>query len=412
MERTRTEEELAKRLIAALLKCGFKKSQIRRNYEIWIGNEFPYSLDVVLMTDDGDDVICAFEIKSTLDGIRGVEAARRILDICRGGFPCYLVDGSKGNGRIAEVVAPVVSSLDLVWGGLDDHKGMLGLLQRVCNAQQEICAPVENVEGYLRAISRRILDLRHSHAGPVDNQCIKFLFRGHPNDRWKLCPALFRDVEKGKRYPKDLKMRSYLSEEQYLLDEAERMFPDLFRVCRTDVERMSIAQHYEIPTRLLDVSDNALVALYFATQKMAKGKDRDGRVFVFKVSASEYRQALKMGRCESDLCWRHGDECEQGERGSFGTAPQLVFPSFLTQRQRAQSGAFYVMGDDGAKRIDFKKDDYSEITIPKGRKAAILEELEERCNIHKGTLFPESLTSYKEKLLREASVRIRKAGIK
>ena len=213
-------------------------------------------------------------------------------------------------------------------------------------------------------------------------------------------------MKKGRECPKDIGKESFWSEEQYLLNEAARTFPDLFRECRTCIECMAVAQHYEIPTRLLDVTGNALVGLYFAVQCNTEAETAaDGMVYVFKVSVGEYREALQNGTV--DLLGRR-QHCTKGRRGriSFKTTPRLVFPSFLTERQKAQDGAFYVIGDDGKSRIEFKKDNYETISIPMNCKDAIRDELELRCNVHKGTMFPDSLTSYKDKFMREAADRI------
>ena len=45
------------------------------------------------------------------------------------------------------------------------------------------------------------------------------------------------------------------------------------------IELLGVLQHYGIPTRLLDLTENALVALYFAC---AGSPDKNGEVFIFK----------------------------------------------------------------------------------------------------------------------------------
>ena len=56
--------------------------------------------------------------------------------------------------------------------------------------------------------------------------------------------------------------------------------PQEFSGDLTTLERLVRMQHYSLPTRLLDVTWNPLVALYFSSTEDQK---EDGEVIVFKV---------------------------------------------------------------------------------------------------------------------------------
>lgn len=60
-----------------------------------------------------------------------------------------------------------------------------------------------------------------------------------------------------------------------------------FANCNNHCEILSIMQHYGIPTRLVDITKNALVALYFAIVdgKGANSNKDNGVVFI--IGASE-----------------------------------------------------------------------------------------------------------------------------
>ncbi|MFR0515161.1 FRG domain-containing protein [Limosilactobacillus mucosae] len=69
-------------------------------------------------------------------------------------------------------------------------------------------------------------------------------------------------------------------------------YPDLFKDCQNNVDRLALMQHHQLPTRLLDLTTNALIALYFAVEK---DNCKDGVVYVFNnfYNKKFVRKALK-----------------------------------------------------------------------------------------------------------------------
>lgn len=98
---------------------------------------------------------------------------------------------------------------------------------------------------------------------------VDVVFRGHGNSEWSLLPSIFRDPERLKKY------------EREIYHEMIMRAPDTFQ--EKDVfGNLVLMQHYSCPTRLLDVTFNPLVALYFACQKEEeKGVQKDGKLLVF-----------------------------------------------------------------------------------------------------------------------------------
>ncbi len=100
----------------------------------------------------------------------------------------------------------------------------------------------------------------------------ELLFRGQSNKKYELLPSIARN----RHYPTEC---TIFNDERNLIEMAKFKMPDIFRNDMMPLELLALLQHHGIPTRLLDVTENALVALYFAC---CSNIDTDGEVIVFK----------------------------------------------------------------------------------------------------------------------------------
>jgi hypothetical protein len=93
------------------------------------------------------------------------------------------------------------------------------------------------------------------------------LYRGHSNKAYLLQPSLFRKKE-------------YRKVESSILRELIAIQPNEFRDDKTTFEQLVRMQHYGLPTRLLDLTYNPLVGLYFACSNDLK---RNGELLTFRL---------------------------------------------------------------------------------------------------------------------------------
>ncbi len=104
-------------------------------------------------------------------------------------------------------------------------------------------------------------------------------YRGHSNKKkYKLEPSLFRKDENGNYLYKD---NEHILYRELLVSNSVDFQEDVYTL--DSLVRM---QHYSLPTRLLDITSNPLIALYFACKS---APDEDGEVILFSMKRKDIK---------------------------------------------------------------------------------------------------------------------------
>ena len=239
----------------------------------------------------------------------------------------------------------------------------------------------------------------------------QFFYRGHSDSAEHFMrPGIYRPMP-GKTDLSVLK-------EHIFYKEAIRRCPEDFDRLHSAFEHLVKMQHYRVPTRLLDITSNPLVALYFAC---SGNPDADGEVYAFRIRKEEIKyfdsDAVSV---VANLARRPAEfsmPSESADIGAFNRTEQIEYllheiryekPQFLDKirpddlekvfcvlpklnnpRIIRQSGAFFLFGIDGAKgrmaRFSFP---FRRFVISASGKKRILEDLA-KLGIDESALFPE-----------------------
>lgn len=248
-----------------------------------------------------------------------------------------------------------------------------------------------------------------------DNETFRLYYRGQ-HRRWKLRPSVMRHG-------------SYRREEGRMLLEMMTRRPEDFGSAKSALSQWVLAQHQGLKTRLLDVTKNPLVAMFYACE--GDYPEEDGDLHILAVPSAMIRpydsdaisvisNFAKLSRSEQNLLlgkrrgidWhrdRYADVLTKlyhligQEKPHFQRRvdPRDFFRVFVVEPQqsferlRAQSGAFLISAfherfeSNQIQRWNRSISTYKHyaLTIPFGCKVRILKELK-LLNITRETLFP------------------------
>lgn len=250
-------------------------------------------------------------------------------------------------------------------------------------------------------------------------------YRGHSDSSYQDVPSIYRADKNNKEN------FTYISEEHSLFRKIIMACPSEFISCKSAFDHLVKMQHYNMPTRLLDITSNPLVALYMACKNHNGRGGKEGEVIVYEVptkdikfySSDQVSVMSNISKRPNDLVvselkkLSHEDLIKntsylrlmheiQEEKPYFLSKIKLkhlesvvcVQPKLENQRLIKQSGAFLLFGisENKLEPAKIKKESYKfdesgkriKLLITINGKNKILSDLKELA-ISEATLFPE-----------------------
>lgn len=249
--------------------------------------------------------------------------------------------------------------------------------------------------------------------GIQEKDCTAF-YRGHTSVEYQLLPSVMRRSQ-------------WLQHEHDMYNEIKIECSDDFSRCHSHLDCLVEMQHYGLPTRLLDVTKNPLVALYFACESK---ENEAGEIIVFNVKNTaikysgsdkvsilaslpglsyedkqEMKRLIKDSNVNNDEFNSRSNHLLQEvkmEKPAFldiinkNDLAEAVFvlPEKKNQRIIKQAGAFIICGlfdesDNPIHKFRCKRESKLQVyLIPAKAKKRVMKQLD-MFSITKATLFPE-----------------------
>ncbi|OUS22414.1 FRG domain-containing protein [Rhodobacterales bacterium 59_46_T64] len=278
-------------------------------------------------------------------------------------------------------------------------EGEFGVAVKPPPREKNILGTASDVASFLKLL----------YDAPLEGDAETF-FRGHGTDKYELTPFLLRKHENGDW--------QFLPNEDRLCKELLIAHYDEFQNDQYCFDRLVRMQHFGLPTRMLDITGNPLVALFFACSSQ---REKDGEIIIFRISSD----AIKYYDSDTVSCLSNLSNLTYDQKNTIDVSLQQdefnetevvgkllhhiksekgffegrIIPNDLNSivcvkakrtnsRIKSQSGAFLLFGheaklpDGGQKEIKI-----SRITVKAKEKSKILEELD-RINVNDATVYP------------------------
>lgn len=200
------------------------------------------------------------------------------------------------------------------------------------------------------------------------------LYRGQADATWHLDSSLTREPE-------------YLKNETEMYYEILSLKPDAFINDHTVYERLITMQHFGMPTRLLDVTRNPLVAIFFACNNLQR-INKDGIVYTFAPNETEFLNFEDVKLNNLKLLFDKSNTGDQKKPGDFLDSICFIKGIAKNQRISSQSGDFIFVGSGENNKEKLSSLPAATIIIDALTKRVLLEQLES-LNIHGGAVYPD-----------------------
>ena len=253
-----------------------------------------------------------------------------------------------------------------------------------------------------------ILETDIPHLGTYFDVCnsllrkdASFWFRGHGDVNWTLTPSALRYGSENERNRALSLLRDFKRYGEIKITNAPG--------ANEELNWVQLARHYGLPTRLLDWTKNAAIALYFACLPPPKGNAADGAVFILNpvdLNREADRKTPRVFDAHSDASRIERYFRLTGRKTANGSKIIAIDPIWNSDRIMLQQGVFTLHGSRDFTLTSQQASSLVAIRIRCKNKQSLLQELE-RVGINEMAIFPEpehtcNYLKWREKLVEDS----------
>jgi len=198
---------------------------------------------------------------------------------------------------------------------------------------EKVLAEIGDIQSYVKSVLEK--------SGSKE-----FVYRGHASEDWELKPSIGRIDGYSLKIEKEMFLRFKRNYYSYTNERPE-----------SDMDLLFLAQHYGLPTRLLDFTFNPMIALYFACESEL---EKDGKVYVHSMDKMLLMDA------DSNPKMPHSIDEVFSKKGA-----RFVVPNYTDARYKNQK-ALFLLSDKPNQKFTFITESY---IIKKEGKEQILRDL-------------------------------------